>query len=179
VVCWVVMFKLAFKLPIIEIARDIFAKEKPLETVKNIDINRYQGVWHSVYEFPAWFQVGCRCTKAEYVVKNDRNIEVKNSCLRNGKLKESVAVAWPITEGDNSKLYVKFKNPFKGKYYIISLDADYRYALVGTPNRHYLWMLSREKEIDDNTFNSFKNKAQELGFDTSRLTKVDQTCSER
>ncbi|KAF5033248.1 Lipocalin-like domain protein [anaerobic digester metagenome] len=164
------------KIPIRHTIRDLLSKEMPLETVKSVDLNRYQGAWYSVYEFYAWFQDGCKCTMAEYSFTDDGKVAVKNSCLRDGKLTTATATAWPINNGDNSKLYVMFKAPFKGKYYILSLGDDYQYSLVGTPDRNYLWILSREKTIGDDTLNRLKSKAEELGFDSSRLLKVDQDC---
>jgi len=166
-----------FKLPIKLIARDLFSKEKPIETAQNVDINRYQGLWYSLYEFYAWFQGGCNCTKAEYTLISEGKVEVKNSCYREGAISTVSAIAWPIIDGDNSKLYVKF-NPFsKGKYYIISLDEDYQHALVGTPDRNYLWILSRTTTIDDLTLAAFKSDAEKLGFDSSRLLEVNQSCT--
>ncbi|WP_428565632.1 MAG: lipocalin family protein [Solidesulfovibrio sp. DCME] len=165
------------KLPIKYIIRDLFAKEMPLETVQNVDLNRYQGTWFSAYEFYAWFQAGCKCTKAEYLLTDSGKVEVKNSCYRDGNLVTATAIAWPINKGDNSKLYVQFRAPFKGKYYILSIDEDYQHVLVGTPDRNYLWILSRTKTIDENTFKEFKAKAEELGFDSSRFLKVNHECS--
>ncbi|WP_139311608.1 lipocalin family protein [Desulfovibrio sp. DV] len=165
------------KSPLKYIMRDLFSKEMPLETVKDVDLGRYQGVWYSVYEYYAWFQAGCKCTRAEYSLADNGKVEVKNSCYRNGALVVATAIAWPINEGDNSKLYVQFKAPFKGKYYILSIDEGYQHALVGTPDRNYLWILSREKTIDANTFNEFELKANSLGFDCSRLLDVNQECT--
>jgi len=167
---------LNFKLPIKYIIRDLFSNELALETVQNIDLARYQGRWYSVYEFYAWFQDGCNCTKAEYSIIAGGKIEVNNSCYREGTISAASAIAWPINDGDNSKIYVKFSPFSKGKYYIISLDKDYQHALVGTPDRNYLWVLSRTTTIDDLQLAAFKLNAEKLGFDTSRLLKVDQVC---
>ena len=86
------------KLPIKYIVRDLLSKEMPLETVQNVDLNRYQGVWFSVYEFYAWFQSGCKCTKAEYLLTDSGKVEVKNSCYRDGNFVTATAVAWPINK---------------------------------------------------------------------------------
>jgi apolipoprotein D and lipocalin family protein len=46
--------------------------------------------------------------------------------------------------------------------------------LVAGKNLDYLWILSREKTIPENIKQNFITKAQEIGYDTSRLIWVKQ-----
>ena len=159
-----------------EILRNFISKEYELKTAENVDLSKYLGTWYSLYEFPAWFQDGCTCTKAEYGLNADGSVSVLNSCTKNSKIKSAEAVAVPIHPGDNSKLSVKFNRFAKGKYYIIFVDSAYKVALVGTPDRNYLWILSRDKTIDAMSLAALKAKAEEQGFDTRKLNKVEQAC---
>jgi apolipoprotein D and lipocalin family protein len=159
-----------------EIARNMLTKEYELKTAENVDLNKYLGTWYSLYEFPAWFQEGCTCTKAEYALNADGSVRVTNSCIKGEELSSAEAVAVPIQAGDNSKLSVKFNRFAKGKYYIISVDSGYRVALVGAPDRNYLWILSRDKTLDAQSLDALKLKAEEQGFDTKKLHKVEQAC---
>lgn len=159
-----------------ELGRNIISKEYELKTAENVDLRKYLGTWYSLYEFPAWFQAGCTCTKAEYSLNADGSVRVLNSCIKSGEMSSAEAVAAPILAGDNSKLSVKFSRFAKGKYYIISVDNDYRVALVGTPDRNYLWILSRDKTIESLSLDALKSKAEEQGFDTKKLRKVEQAC---
>jgi lipocalin len=65
---------------------------------------------------------------------------------------------------------------FKGDYYILALADDYSYALVGHPNRDYLWVLSRSAIMDDGVYQQLLAKAAELGFDTARLVRTPMDC---
>lgn len=159
-----------------ELGRNILSKEYELKTAENVDLGKYLGTWYSLYEFPAWFQEGCTCTKAEYTLNADGSVRVTNSCIKDDKLSSAEAVATPIHPGDNSKLSVKFNRYATGKYFMISVDNDYKLALVGTPDRNYFWILSRDKTIDAPSLAALKAKAEEQGFDTGKLRKVEQAC---
>jgi apolipoprotein D and lipocalin family protein len=157
--------------------QDAAAPEWPLETVDQVDPQRYLGHWHAVASIPAWFEKGCRCTTATYSLKDDGRIKVVNTCFRDDQWERAVGQAWPMTQGDWSRLYVSFQNnPFKGKYFIIALADDYSWSLVGHPNRRYLWILARQARLPDETMAAIKAIAEARGFDTSRLAPVSQRC---
>ena len=80
-----------------------------------------------------------------------------------------------VVNSGNARLRVSFFWPFYGDYYVLALDPDYQWALVGAPGRDYLWMLSRTPELPEATFNELVQKAQSLGFNTEALQKTVQT----
>ena len=59
--------------------------------------------------------------------------------------------------------------PFYGDYWILDLDKDYKYAIIGTPSKEYLWILSRDKTISDEVLNKLLEKITNMGFDKSKL----------
>jgi apolipoprotein D and lipocalin family protein len=135
-------------------------KQKPLTTVKKVDLARYAGTWYEIARLPASFEEGCSCVTATYLQQKD-HITVLNRCLRGNPPKETLAKgkAWPVKDSNNSKLKVQFFWPFKGNYWIIYLDKDYRYAIVGEPKRKYLWFLSRTPSITPSKMRQLKNIA--------------------
>ena len=154
-------------------------QNQPLETVPYVDLQKYMGTWYEIAAFPQRFQKGCHCTKAEYKLKPDGDVEVKNSCRKNsptGEVKGATAKAWVVDKQTNAKLKVQFFWPFKGDYWIIDLAEDYSYAVVGAPNRDYLWILSRQKQMDKALYNKIVAGIQAKGFDISRLVLSDQSC---
>lgn len=144
----------------------------PLATVPAVDLNRYVGKWYEIASYPAWFQKGCTGTTADYTPLPDGRIRVVNRCFKNsldGPLKESsgsAEVADPITK---AKLKVTFFWPFKGDYWIIGLDPDYRWAIVGVPSRRYLWILSRTPTLETAVIKDIFQIIEEKGFDPKRL----------
>jgi apolipoprotein D and lipocalin family protein len=151
--------------------------QAPLNTVDSVDLNRYAGLWYEMARLPQSFQKGCVCTTAEYLAtETPGKIIVLNSCRENtpnGKLKNAKGVAMVQDGSNNSKLKVRFFWPFSGKYWIIDLADDYSYAMVGHPNRKYLWILSRTPQIDKVLLNSIIQKAENKGFNVANLIVSD------
>jgi apolipoprotein D and lipocalin family protein len=149
--------------------------ERPLPTVAAVDLAKYAGTWHEISSYPSRFQKGCNCTTATYTVEGD-HVKVDNKCFRDGKWDGIVGKAFTVEGSSNTKLKVQFFWPFKGDYYILALAEDYSYALVGHPNRDYLWVLSRSAIMDDGVYQQLLAKAAELGFDTARLVRTPMDC---
>lgn len=172
--------KLALAMPILAAAGIMFlshnTQAQALETVPYVDLEKYVGEWHEIASFPQSFQKGCACTKAIYSANEDGTINVVNSCNipEKGTTKTSTAKAFVEEGSGNAKLKVQFFWPFKGKYWIIDLAKDYSYAVVGHPNRKYLWILSRTPKMDDKLYSQIIERAEEKGFDLSKLEKTVQ-----
>lgn len=149
---------------------------KTLETVQYVDIEKYMGKWYEIASFPQSFQKGCSCTTADYELMENGKVVVVNSCNTPEKRKVSTGKAWVTDEETNAKLKVQFFWPFSGKYWIIDLADDYSYAVVGHPNREYLWILSRTPKMDKQTYDGILERVTAKGFDTSKLTVTDQSC---
>jgi apolipoprotein D and lipocalin family protein len=153
------------------------AQKAELTTVPYVDVDKYLGKWYEIASFPQRFQKGCNCTTAEYYLHPDGYIKVKNKCLKDGKLKVATAKAKIKDTVTNAKLSVQFFWPFSGKYWIIDLADDYSYAVVGHPNREYLWILARSPKMDDQTYQGILNRVQQKGFDLSKLSSTNQSCN--
>lgn len=145
-------------------------KYPDLKTVKKVDIEKYKGTWYEIARFEHFFEKGCKNVTATYEIKDNGNIKVINRCtnIEGGKKKEAVGEAYAIDDS-NSKLKVSFFKPFYGDYWILDLDENYNYALVGSPNREYLWILSRTKTISDEVKNSILEKLPLLEFDVNKF----------
>ncbi|PAL05279.1 hypothetical protein B8W90_12155, partial [Staphylococcus hominis] len=53
--------------------------------------------------------------------------------------------------------------------WVIALDPDYQWAVVGDPDRKYLWILSRSPTMDKALFASLKARAEAMGYDLAPL----------
>ena len=150
---------------------------QPLETVPYVDLTSYAGKWFEIASFPQRFQKGCHCTTAEYTLSDKDYVIVENRCNRdsiNGKESYIKGKAFVDANSGNAKLKVRFFWPFKGKYWIIELADDYSYAVVGHPNRKYLWILSRTSTMQDSLYQQILSKIKAKGFDISKLRKTIQ-----
>ena len=144
----------------------------PLRTVARVDLDRYLGLWHEQAKIPNRFQDQCvRDTRAEYAALPDGRIRVLNSCVNAEGLREQAEGVARVTDpGTGAKLEVSFFSilgwrPVWGDYWVIGLDPDYRWAVVGTPGRGYGWVLSRAPELDPGEWAAVDALLRERGYD--------------
>lgn len=140
-----------------------------LEVVPYVDLKRYLGKWYEVAHLPAKFQEGCDDTTATYTLSDDGSVSVLNECIKNGKVKRAKGTAKVVDKVTGAKLKVTFFWPFYGDYWIIDLGEDYEYAVVGTPNRKYLWILSRTPKMDDKLYSRLIESVKSKGFNVNSL----------
>uniref|UniRef100_UPI00404834FE lipocalin family protein n=1 Tax=Aliarcobacter sp. TaxID=2321116 RepID=UPI00404834FE len=146
------------------------SKNPPLQTVEKIDLNKYLGTWYEIARYEHFFEKDCKNVSANYSMMDEETIKVINRCtkIQTNEKKEAMGRAYAIDES-NSKLKVSFFRPFYGDYWILILDENYEYVVVGTPSREYLWILARQNTISDEVKNSILQKLPNLGFDTSKF----------
>ena len=137
-----------------------------------VDLNRYMGKWFEIAHLPFRFEKDCTDITATYNLSKDGSVSVLNECLRDGKLKQAKGKAKVVDKNTGAKLKVIFFWPFSADYWIIDLGKDYDHAVVGTPNRKYLWILNRTAQMDDKLFSQLAESAKSKGFDVSKLVKT-------
>ena len=150
----------------------------PLVTIPSLDVNRYLGTWHEVAKYPNFFQRVCVAnTRAEYRRLEAGEIEVINRCQKaSGEMAEVVGRARQVGAADSPRLKVRFAPAWLsflplvwGDYWVIDLDADYQLVAVSEPEREYLWILSRQPQVDPARYQALLQRLQALGFDLGRL----------
>ena len=146
------------------------SKNPPLQTVEKVDLERYLGTWYEIARYEHFFEKDCKNVSANYSIMDEETIKVINKCtkIQTNEKKEAMGRAYAIDE-TNSKLKVSFFRPFYGDYWVLILDKNYEYAVVGTPNREYLWILARDKKLPLKIQNDILEKLPSLGFDISKL----------
>ena len=140
-----------------------------LETVPHVDLKKYLGKWYEIAHLPAKFQEGCDETTATYALSKDGGISVLNECVKNGKVKRAKGKAKVVDRDSGAKLKVTFFWPFYGDYWIINLGSDYDYAVVGTPDRKYLWILCRTPKMDEKLYSQLIEFVKSKGFNVDNL----------
>jgi len=150
-----------------------------IETVEQIDLNRYQGLWYEIARFPVSFEEGCVGVTAEYTILPDDTVRVVNTC-REGSLdappRSSTASAETV-DASNAKLKVDFVPyvPFTaGDYWILDIDEGYRTVVVGTPDGTAGWVLAREPQISQARLQRGYDALQRAGYDLSQITLTPQ-----
>jgi len=162
--------------------------EEPVRPVGSVDLERYAGRWYEISRYPNRFQESCAGeVTATYERREDGRIRVVNRCRRaDGSMNEAEGVARPVEGGANARLKVRFAPgwlsflPFVwADYWVIGLADDYRWAVVGTPDRKYLWILARTPRLPEADRAAAQAKIKENGFDLSRLVPTRQEKGDR
>jgi apolipoprotein D and lipocalin family protein len=144
-----------------------------LKTVDYVDLERYQGKWYEITKIPNRFEKNLIYVTANYTLKENGKIKVLNDGYNTKKGKYEKAVGEAKVNGPG-KLGVSFFKPFYGDYYIMELDEDYQWVLVGSPSRDYLWILARTPQISEELITELSKRAENAGFDISRLERMEQ-----
>jgi apolipoprotein D and lipocalin family protein len=155
----------------------VAGQEKPLQVVPRVDLDRYLGTWYEIATIPQRFQKDCVGVTATYTLRDDGKIGVLNTCRKktlDGELKTAKGKAWVVDKETNAKLKVQFFWPFRGDYWIIELDPDYQYAVVGHPDRKYLWILSRTPHMDEALYQDLMQRIANKGYDLSLIKRTLQ-----
>ena len=142
-------------------------------TIHPLNLQRYLGDWYEIARFDHSFERGLTHAKANYSLNPDGTLTVRNSGIKKGKLKTAVGKAkFTNTVG---RLRVSFFGPFYSDYRIMMLSEDYNYALIGSKNPNYLWILSRTPEVPVDILDQILDEACDRGYNTDRLIWVEQS----
>ena len=155
-------------------------KNKIPATVREVDLKRYQGTWYEIARLPNRFERKLKCITATYTLREDGRIKVLNRgnyITDPGKESSVDGSAWIPVASEPGKLKVQFFWPFSSDYWILYLDKDYKNVLVGDPKFKFLWILSREKFMDEETYRMLINIAYEKGYDVSSVIRVKHDCN--
>ncbi|MBZ0200006.1 MAG: lipocalin family protein [Ignavibacteriaceae bacterium] len=158
-----------------------FAQQKNISTVDKVDLSKYLGLWYEIARIPNSFQDDCvNGTTAKYSLMNNGDIKVINSCMEaDGGLNIAEGVARVVDKKTNSKLEVSFVSLFGwhlfwGDYWIIGLDDNYKWAVIGHPKRKYGWILSRTPKLDETTMTAINKILFANGYDPQKFVKSEQ-----
>jgi apolipoprotein D and lipocalin family protein len=151
-------------------------KTGELQTVSFVDLKRYGGTWYEIAKYPNKSQKQCAGnTTAIYNFKSDSDVEIVNKCMtQDGKIANASGTAKVVDKQTNAKLKGSFAWFSSATYWVIDLDENYQYAVVGNPDRKYLWILSRTPEIKEATYQKILRKIETAGYNPAKLEKTPQ-----
>ena len=154
---------------------------KPLTVVNNLDPSKYAGRWFEIARLPNRFQTKCAGdVTAEYQVRAEGGFAIVNRCRNaGGDVTDASGVARSTNGAPASVLKVRFAPallsvlPFVwGDYQVIALDDGHTYSVVGTPDRKYLWIRSRQPRMAPGQYDQLIELARTQGFAVERLEKT-------
>jgi apolipoprotein D and lipocalin family protein len=171
-----------FNFLFILLGASVYAQSNPPKTVPFVDLEKYSGLWYELAKIPNKFQAQCiRGTTAQYTLNDEGELRVLNSCIdEDNEIDQAEGVARIIDKTSNAKLEVSFVSflgwrPFWGDYWVIGLDENYKWAVVGTPDRKYGWILSRTKKLSPETMEMIFKIIKEQGYNPEDFKMSEQS----
>lgn len=162
-------------LPLLLLLANPLRAETPVASVAEVDLPRYGGKWFEIASFPMFFQRNCiGDTTADYVLTPEGDVAVTNRCRTESGFDEARGQATVVEGSRNARLKVSFFWPFRSDYWVIGLDPEYRWAVVGNPNRKYLWILSRSPQLPQALLDAALQAASAQGYDLTQLRYTKQ-----
>lgn len=155
----------------------------PPATVAKVDLDRYLGTWFEVARLPNPEEdgFGRRSVNvtATYTRLPNGSVDVLNEAYNaNAAMRRTSVHGWarPV-DATGAKLVVTFFQLFKGDYWVLGLDPGYRWALVGTPRRRRLWLLSRSPQLEASEYDRALAIAAAQGYDPARIVPTPQSAA--
>ncbi|PKL75559.1 MAG: hypothetical protein CVV27_14740 [Candidatus Melainabacteria bacterium HGW-Melainabacteria-1] len=147
-----------------------------LQSAPGVDLSRFCGKWFEIAHFPGKHEDVAGMTLT-YTLQPDNSLDVLLSYHDHdlsGPEHTQRKHIW-IAEPDNrSHLKKQVIGPIGTDYWILEIGKNYEYAVLGTPSRKHLWILSRTPKLEASCYESIVERMQEQGFDTSKLLMVPQ-----
>lgn len=138
-------------------------------TVQTFDVARFMGKWYEIARYDHRFEEGMTRVSATYTLLDDGRIEVLNSGYKDGKYKEIKGKAKQPNPANPGKLKVSFFLWFYSDYYVLILDPEYRYVVIGSSSDKYLWIMSRQPDLAEDVIRNLLDQLRERGYDTAKL----------
>ena len=152
-----------------------FSKNEPLQIVDQVDLDRFMGKW--------------------YVIGSVQTVTDRkpfNSTITYDRIKRGIGITYEFNSGDfdgkprtvkvsalvdnpgiNSDWEVRYLTwPFESDYKVIYLNQDYSVTVVGQPSRKYVWIMSRQKNIEDALYSDIILELQDLGYDVGKIRLI-------
>jgi apolipoprotein D and lipocalin family protein len=170
-------------IPLLALATFSFAgcatapKPVALRTVPYVDLHRYLGNWYVIANIPYSLENGKVATFDTYSMRDDgrmNNVFTFRKGSFDAPEKSWHGVAWVVNKESNAEWKVRFLWPFSTTYLVLELDPDYRWAVVATPGHKLLWVLARERSLDETTYAEILQRIAAQGYDVKRIAKVPQ-----
>ena len=145
--------------------------------VKDFTLEKYLGTWYEIDRYDHRFERGLTGVTATYSLEPDGTIKVVNAGYKDslqGERSEAIGKAKIPDPDVPSKLKVSFFWIFYADYFVLELDPEYQWAVVGSKSDNYLWILSRRPQMDQAIYKELLSRLTQRGYDVEKLIQVEQ-----
>ena len=143
-------------------------------TVEKVELHRFMGDWYVHAILPNPIEKNSSNGIESYSLNHDGTIAITYTFSKGGKQKVMHPKGKVFNKTTNAEWRVQLFKPFWAKYLIIYLDQNYLHTAIGVPNRRFLWIMSREKEISAGEYAKILANLKQQGYKTEKIVKIPQ-----
>jgi apolipoprotein D and lipocalin family protein len=150
---------------------------KPIQTVSEVDIDRFMGDWFVIANIPTFIEKDAYNAMESYRLDDDGTILTTftfNKGGFDGPQKKYSPRGFIRDKSSNAVWGMQFIWPFKAEYRIIYLDADYTTTVIGRTKRDYVWIMSRARSISDQNYQDILKFLASQDYDVEKIQHVPQ-----
>lgn len=142
--------------------------------MKNMDFKRFMGIWYDIASLPNAIEKNCKCPQSLDTLQSDLVIELAESCVMFGKNITSKSKAVATVPGYGN--WTNVNGPITAPYWVINLDPNYEWVVIGQPSRKGYWIMSRKPHMDQTLLRSLIDWGAAREFNLKDLEYPDQSC---
>ncbi|WP_295653112.1 lipocalin family protein [uncultured Mucilaginibacter sp.] len=144
----------------------------PNKPVAKLDLAKFSGKWYSLYSIPTPFDKDSYQTTTVYTLNADGyyNVHTYGRKTTDNFTHTFDSKLFPIEGSNNGHLKAQFIWPFRVDYWVIDLADDYSWAVVGHPDKKFLFIMSRKPIMDKNLYCQIVERCKQMGYPVEKLT---------
>lgn len=154
-----------------------------MQLTESIDLERYMGHWYVIANMPAFLEKRCTGSIEHYDLREDGNVDITFTCYKDkvdGKKQVFTATGFVLDDTKNTQWAVQFFWPIKFSFLVLEHDQEnYQWTTIGHPSKDYVWIMSRNRFMDEAILEKRIEYIQSQGYNVSKLNMVTQPMPEQ
>ncbi|CAM8428651.1 Blc Bacterial lipocalin [Candidatus Methylopumilus universalis] len=152
--------------------------QAPIKTVSEVNLKSFMGPWFVIGHIPTFIEKNAFNAIESYELNEDGTIGTTFT-FNEGSLTGPIKTYHPkgfVVKGSGNALWgMQFIWPIKAQYKIVYLDQDYQNTIIARDDRDYVWIMSRQKKIDQDTLKNLVKKIEDDGYDIKKIRWIEHS----
>lgn len=145
------------------------------ELAEKVDIEKFMGVWYVHGYTPTAIDKNAWNGTETYEQLPNGKIQTTYEFRKGsaeGKLKTYHPVGTIVNTETNAEWRMRFFGIINAAYYILYVDPDHTFTVIGHPNKKFAWIMSREPEIKEDRYSELRRELKEREYDLSNFERM-------
>jgi len=156
------------------------SNKAPYFTTSDVDLESFMGTWYVVGYTPILVDGKAHNATEHYYLKPNGRIQATYQYRQgsfDGSLKTFQPKASVYNKETNAEWRMQFVWPFKSVYLIVHYDEAAGETIIGHPSKKLAWIMLREPEYDESTYQRLFDRLIELGYESAKFKRLPQDWS--